>query len=187
MKQCMECKWFQRMSPDSGICSYGNQDSYVDMRFTCEHFEKKYMNGYELLGKMMNGEIEEGDRFARVEKVLRYTIIYRGSMFINDYDAKSTNWTIYNLTSKWERVELEEPKPRLDDWEKETCKRLLAKGYKWIARDSCTCLFAYSLKPDKRGSHWDDDNDSVIVFDGFDFITWEDKEPTSIEWLLGRE
>ena len=184
------------MSPDSGICSYGNQDSYVDMRFTCEHFEKKYMNGYELLGKMMNGEIEEGDRFARVEKVLRYTIIYRGSMFINDYDAKSTNWTIYNLTSKWERVELEEPKPRLDDWEKETCKRLLAKGYKWIVRDGDGALYSFKDIPYKNEewSDWMNEENGeyngkgyIGVIDGFNFITWEDKEPTSIEWLLGRE
>ena len=152
------------------------------------------MTGYELLGMAMRGEIEDGTMFARVEKISRYIIKFESSMFTDGYN-KAVTWSIYNLNAEWELTVEKKPKPQLDDWEKETCRRLLAKGYKWIARDSCsiynTELFAYDSKPfrdndDVLDVRWNYDGNAFDVL-GFDFITWEDSEPTSIEWLLGRE
>ena len=142
------------------------------------------MTGYELLGMAMRGEIKKMteykcDKTAILFDIIKERFVWRGGVanFI---------WTVDALNAEWEKVE---PKPKLDDWEKETCRRLLAKGYKWICRDKEGMIYIYSYKPNRENNFWKPSKFSkfIYIFDGFDFITWEDSEPTSIEWLLGSE
>ena len=143
------------------------------------------MTGLELLGFLACGRLKERDSFVRLDEWKNMIITVRDGNFI-DYWDKQMTWSEHNLNAEWEVYEEEEPKPKLDDWEKETCKRLLAKGYKWITRDKDEGLFADEDKSTKAKALWLC-MQCVEIIDGFDFIKWEDKEPTSIEWLLGRE
>ena len=133
----------------------------------------------------MDGKLREYDTFIH-ESTLIYVC---GTRFrietTNDYIM---DWTFKYLKAEWEKVE---PKHELDEWEKETCQRLLAKGYKWIARDEeeeneDAILCAYSKKPKKDTCYvgWGSCGEYTEIFDGFDFVQWEDAEPTSMPWLL---
>ena len=83
----------------------------------------------------------------------------------------------------WERKE----KPRLTEDEKVSLRNL-PKQYKWIARDIDGCLYVYASKPKKGITMWESDGLPMIPFVHlFQFITWEDEEPYSIEELLGEE
>lgn len=83
----------------------------------------------------------------------------------------------------WERKE----KPKLTEGEK-AILRNIDKKYKWIARDkineSMLCIFID--KPKKEALYWFSDN--YVSLDAlkhlFQFITYEDEEPTLIEDLL---
>lgn len=83
----------------------------------------------------------------------------------------------------WERKE----KPKLTEDEK-AILRNIDKKYKWIARDkineSMLCIFID--KPKKEALYWFSDN--YVSLDAlkhlFQFITYEDEEPTLIEDLL---
>ena len=57
--------------------------------------------------------------------------------------------------------------------------RNFPKEFKWIARDSCGCLYLFLKKPSKNDSDWDYDHDALDLecFDHiFKSIRWEDKE-----------
>lgn len=63
------------------------------------------------------------------------------------------------------------------------------KEYKFIARDKCRALYRYKDKPIKKSTEWINKEFSAyynfsIFTDLFQFIKWEDEEPTSIEKLL---
>lgn len=61
----------------------------------------------------------------------------------------------------------------------------------YLARDAFGYLFLYEHKPRKEKFHWNGRACSLHMqyFNGLDFsfISWEDKEPWSIEALLGLE
>lgn len=69
---------------------------------------------------------------------------------------------------------------------------LLVSDYKYIARDENNKLFIYKTKPSKSGIQWCycllDKHGHKVITDQtegmFEFITWEDDEPYSIEDLL---
>ena len=81
----------------------------------------------------------------------------------------------------WERKE----EPKLNEDEK-AILRNVPKEYKWIARDKNGSIYLYINKPVKRFFGFDDFGTIRLPFDHlFQFIKWEDKEPYSIEELLG--
>ena len=88
----------------------------------------------------------------------------------------------------WERKEEPKPKPKLAEDEKVILKNF-PKKYKWIARDKCGTICAFIDKPHKNRLGWSGNFFDVLVFFEhlFKFIKWEDKEPYSIEELLGEE
>lgn len=72
--------------------------------------------------------------------------------------------------------------------EYELLKYWSSEGYKYIARDRDNTLFIYKDKPSKLAEYWAnlyhyslDDNFRNL----FEFVEWEDKEPTSIQEVLG--
>ena len=83
----------------------------------------------------------------------------------------------------WERKD-----PKLNEDEKAILKVLLNEKYKWIARDKNDWLYVYASKPKKGITIWENTGSSMMPFVHlFQFITWEDEEPYSIEELLGEE
>lgn len=82
-------------------------------------------------------------------------------------------------------------KPKLTKKERMFCE-LVETG--WIARDSDALLVHYKCKPEKANWSWVN-GDKVLcigrhfnsIADGFSFITWDDKEPWSVEELLKLE
>ena len=82
----------------------------------------------------------------------------------------------------WERKEL-------TDREIEVLKALKTLGLEWLARDEDGEIFLYQDKPEKDSSCWYVDSESYWQptkkdKDLFNFIKWEDEEPTKIDDLL---
>lgn len=87
---------------------------------------------------------------------------------------------------KWLLSEYEEH-TKLTKLEFELLKFWHKQGYKYIARDRDNTLFIYKDKPSKLAEYWAniyhyslDDNFRNL----FEFVEWEDKEPTSIKEVL---
>lgn len=87
---------------------------------------------------------------------------------------------------KWLLSEYEEH-TKLTKLEFELLKFWHKQGYKYIARDRDNTLFIYKDKPSKLAEYWAnlyhyslDDNFRNL----FEFVEWEDKEPTSIKDVL---
>lgn len=87
---------------------------------------------------------------------------------------------------KWLLSEYEEH-TKLTKLEFELLKYWYKQGYKYIARDRDNTLFIYKDKPSKLAECWAnlyhcslDDNFRNL----FEFVEWEDEEPTSIQEVL---
>lgn len=87
---------------------------------------------------------------------------------------------------KWLLSEYEEH-TKLTKLEFELLKFWHKQGYKYIARDRDNTLFIYKDKPSKLAEYWAnlyhyslDDNFRNL----FEFVEWEDEEPTSIQEVL---
>ena len=82
----------------------------------------------------------------------------------------------------WERKD-----PKLTEDEK-VILRNLPKEYKWIVRDHIGSLWIFENKPNNNIFGWFYSTASTLPFPNlFKFIKYEDKEPYSIEELLGEE
>lgn len=76
--------------------------------------------------------------------------------------------------------------------EVEVAKNLLAKGYKWIARDKDDSVYAYCTRPVKGGEKWFPGDDLLLLMSGgvrgvipiFDGIRWEDNEPVCLRDIV---
>jgi len=64
--------------------------------------EEREMTGHELLGEVMEGKVEKGTRFIRVETPIFYTIEFDGISF--KANGIYVCWTVYNLKAKWREV-----------------------------------------------------------------------------------
>ena len=88
---------------------------------------------------------------------------------------------------KWLLSEYKEP-VKLSRLEHEILKWEKKEGYKYIARTSSNSLFFYANKPNKLNYCWvsKDNNDEFFgMFNKlFQFVQWEDLEPTSIQEVL---
>lgn len=93
-----------------------------------------------------------------------------------------------NIKVKWLLSEYKEP-IKLSRLEHELLKFIDNEGYKYIARDNCGgVLFRYPKKPTKNiYGEWGKGgicSDLRMFNDLFQFVKWEDSEPTSIEYVL---
>ena len=105
------------------------------------------------------------------EDLTNCDIIFDAMKVYKDYTCKEL---------LWERKE-----PKLTEDEK-AILRNLPKEYKYIARDLSGMVYRFIEKPEKRQAIWYDFGQPMIPFYHlFQFIQWEDKEPYSIEELLG--
>lgn len=76
--------------------------------------------------------------------------------------------------------------------EVEVAKNLLAKGYKWIARDKDDRVYAYGTKPVKGEDEWAVEGSWLLLMSGgargvipiFDGINWEDEEPLRLRDIV---
>ena len=73
--------------------------------------------------------------------------------------------------------------------EKEILKHAKAKGFNYIARDKDKEIFVYGSTPKKHDNYWGDgsifeDGDFNFFNDLFQFVKWEDEEPTKIDDVL---
>lgn len=88
---------------------------------------------------------------------------------------------------KWLLSEYKEP-VKITKLEYELLKWLIDKDYKYIARDSGGGLYAYYKQPSKSERIWGSvygNHFSICDFRYlFQFIEWEDEEPTSIKEVL---
>lgn len=91
-----------------------------------------------------------------------------------------------NVKVKWLLSEYKEP-IKLTRLEYELLKFWNVERYKYITRDRDKRLYAYKEKPTKKYDCWGCMcghrmiNDFVALFQ---FVEWEDEEPTSIEYVL---
>ena len=104
-------------------------------------------------------------------------------------DCRFSGWMCTSERVKWgfeEHIE----KPKLTKKERMFCE-LVETG--WIARDENGLLYRYSEAPYKKSTSWNGRGGSSVCVDGrfrdciFSFITWDDKEPWSVEELLKLE
>lgn len=82
------------------------------------------------------------------------------------------------------------PVPKLTKREKAFLDALIPNKYTYFARNYSGGLFLYDNKPRKSHSAWVGNSiagsgaiNKYVFGDIFPFITWDDKEPVSIEWL----
>lgn len=71
--------------------------------------------------------------------------------------------------------------------EREMLKRFKTVGYSYVARDSSGDVYIYNNKPDKFETYWSNgscDNSLYDFDDLFQFVQWEDEEPTKIGDVL---
>lgn len=88
---------------------------------------------------------------------------------------------------KWLLSEYKEP-IKLTRLEYELLKFWNSKKYNYIARDSNGMVYVYHEKPSKKAEVWGSIYKHHVVeeFDkSFQFVQWEDSEPTAIEDVLG--
>lgn len=90
---------------------------------------------------------------------------------------------------KWMLSEYREP-VKLSRLEYEILKWAKKEGYKYIARTSSNSVFVHANKPNKLNYCWvsEDGNDEYLgMFNKFfQFVKWEDSEPTSIQDVLDK-
>lgn len=88
---------------------------------------------------------------------------------------------------EWLYEEYKKPKPKIPLAEKVILENLDDK-WNWIARDKCGALWIFENKPPKFNDIWGLGISSSMVENFkkelFDFISWEDEEPTNIKELL---
>lgn len=89
---------------------------------------------------------------------------------------------------KWLLSEYKEP-VKLTELEHGILEYLLEKRqYRFVVRERNGIIYAYKSKPKKEADSWESlslNNELGLFNNLFQFIQWEDSEPTSIEDVLG--
>ena len=89
---------------------------------------------------------------------------------------------------KWMLSEYREP-IKLSRLEYEILKHVQKEGFNFITRNNCGNSVIHEIKPIKHDGSigWCTTSKSYMLyaFNGlFEFVTWEDEKPTSIEYVL---
>ena len=103
----------------------------------------------------------------------------------------SIRYSLTDTATEQRRIEMEN-KREYSATEIEIAKNLLAKGYKWIARDENNTLYAYKGRPIKKESGWWHGGSWLLLMGGgtrgviplFGDINREDDEPVSIRDIV---
>ena len=87
---------------------------------------------------------------------------------------------------RWLYEEYTPPLPKLTKRERAFCE---AVGRGWLTRDDNGYLVLFDRKPEKGSHMWMNEGANTLYFympffPKFEFITWEDEEPHSIEEML---
>lgn len=154
--------------------------------------------------------LEEGLKIAEFEseekKVKKTKKVFDLGLFVTDRKQKRSNEEIKNLIQDWalechgltEEEMSKINKATVESWMKEVevdvelteheievLKALEVLGFNWIARDCDNTLFAYVSKPFKKGAYFECNggNNTGLEKDLFEFVSWQDEEPTSIDEL----
>lgn len=103
------------------------------------------------------------------------------------FDAMRGNKSCYNAMLKWLLSEYKEP-VKLTELEHGILEYLLEKKqYRFVVRERNDCLYIYKSKPKKEADSWESlslNNELGLFNNLFQFVQWEDSEPTSIEYVL---
>lgn len=85
-----------------------------------------------------------------------------------------------------EDVRMEDSKREYSEIEIEVAKKLIERGYEWIARDKDDALFAYDGKPEKLESYWRSDKwqEFASFVPIFPQIKWDDEEPVRLRDIV---
>lgn len=93
-----------------------------------------------------------------------------------------------NVKVKWLLSEYKEP-VKLTELEHGILEYLLEKRqYKFVVRERTGIIYVYKSKPKKEADSWGSlslNNELGLFNNLFQFVKWEDSEPTSIEDVLG--
>lgn len=108
-------------------------------------------------------------------------------LFSNINNEDDNGYACHVRKVRWLLSEYKEP-VKLSRLEYEILKWAKKEGYKYIARTSSNSVFVHANKPNKLNYCWvsEDGNDEYLgMFNKFfQFVKWEDSEPTSIEYVL---
>ena len=92
-----------------------------------------------------------------------------------------------NVKVKWLLSEYKEP-VKLTELEHGILEYLLKKRqYRFVVRERNGIIYAYKSKPKKEADSWGSlslNNELGLFNNLFQFVKWEDSEPTSIEYVL---
>lgn len=102
---------------------------------------------------------------------------------------------IIDEVQKWsDKIEKERPtekiekeRPMLTENDIIMLKALQLMSFHWIIKDKnvfIPCAFITKPKKNRENGYWDSDCSEIMVNYNFSFLSWEDEEPTSIDWLL---
>lgn len=112
-------------------------------------------------------------------------IVSCDDIFCYDCAFDDPDYICENKKTKWLYEEYTPPKPKLTKREHAFCEAVESG---WLARDEDEELYLHQNKPEKRTITWVGDITSSEInlrfYPSFDFITWEDDEPYSIEEML---
>jgi len=97
------------------------------------------------------------------------------------------NWDIDSMLEA-EFVEVKS-KIKLTETQRDILKGKIAEGYNWIARDKDDDINFYTENPSKDDAEWwmELGGEYAKSRMEFDFLSWEDEEPTNIKEFLGEE
>lgn len=105
--------------------------------------------------------------------------------FANDTCTNNINaFKVIKIVEKWSK---EHHQKKLTRLEFEILKLLENEGYKYIVRSQINNIIAYESMPQKLSNCWEIQSRYKIfsLFNGlFQFIKWEDEDPTSIKEVL---
>lgn len=116
-------------------------------------------------------------------KDINETNYYWNDDLTTKYDVDDEIVAIYDLKDLQPIWQREEP---IVLNKKEKAVLVLYDEYKWIGRDTDNELIVYIAKPEKLTSYWvktDDEAEYFIPKNLFQFVKWEDEEPTSLDEL----
>lgn len=145
---------------------------------------------------------EESFTFDKKGMILKGEIVKDGQgIFVRAWDMYLDNKNImsddevkdcfamgidYKWCYKTSSLESLNPTIPLSKLEYELLKYYIEHGYQYIARDNNKALYAYDTKPYKLQYEWKATKEikKINFRDLFSFVSWEDKEPYSITYIL---